>query len=277
MDRYQSIVTVAAVIFVSLFMFTPPSHGTDITENNIISKGNSVLKDNSLSENGAVIVKKAFDYYRGAASVSVIEMTIHRPDWERTMKIKAWTRGADDSLFKITAPSKDRGNGTLKKGEDMWTFNPKVNRVIKLPPSMMSQAWMGSDFSNNDLAKSDTIVRDYSHTITDVKKNNGLKIYYVESIPHPEAPVVWGMLKFEIREDGIMIRQGFYDEDKLLVKELVATDIKMMGDRLFPCFWKIAKAEYPDEYTAIRYFELDFKDFLPPSIFTKAGLKKKIR
>lgn len=260
--RYQYIVI---VIFISLFVFMPASYATDSSENN------------NISNIGSLIVKKAFDYYRGIASVSIVEMTIHRSDWERTMKIKAWTMGAHDSLFKIIGPPKDKGNGTLKKGDEMWTFNPRVNRVIKLPPSMMSQAWMGSDFSNNDLAKSDTIVRDYVHTITDVKEINGLKIYFIESIPHPQAPVVWGMLKFQVREDGIMIRQGFYDEDKLLVKELVTTNIKMMGNRLFPCVWKISKIEEPTEYTTLKYFELEFKDSLPARLFTKAGLKKKIR
>jgi outer membrane lipoprotein-sorting protein len=235
------------------------------------------LTEIDISNIGSTMVKKAFDYYRGITSVSVVEMTIHREDWERTMKIKAWTRGAHDSLFKILSPPKDRGNGTLKKGDGMWTFNPKVNRVIKLPPSMMSQAWMGSDFSNNDLAKSDTIVKDYSHSVTKVIKSDGIKVYTIESIPHPEAPVVWGMLKFKVREDGIMLSQGFYDEDKILVKELVTKNIKKMGGILFPTIWKIYKKEEPGEYTLLKYFELEFKDALPAKIFTKAGLKKKIR
>jgi hypothetical protein len=136
---------------------------------------------------------------------------------------------------------------------------------------------MGSDFSNNDLAKSDTIVKDYSHTITDIKEENGLKVYYIESVPHADAPVVWGMLTFEIREDGIMLSQGFYDEDKILVKKLITQDIKMMGGKLFPALWKISKADAPDEYTLIKYLELEFKDSLPEQIFTRAGLKKKIR
>jgi outer membrane lipoprotein-sorting protein len=261
--KHQHFIIIAVVVFIFLFMFVSASYSLDSTE------------ENQSSDIGSIMVKKAFDYYRGVASISVVDMTIHRADWERTMKIKAWTMGAHDSLFKILSPAKDRGNGTLKKGDEMWTFNPKVNRVIKLPPSMMSQAWMGSDFSNNDLAKSDTIVQDYTHTITDVKESNGLKVYTVESIPNPQAPVVWGMLKFEVREDGIMIRQGFYDEDKLLVKELVTTDIKMMGDRLFPCVWRISKTDEPDEYTTLTYFELEFKDSLPARIFTKAGLKKR--
>jgi len=230
-----------------------------------------------ISGDGKIVVKKAFDYYRGKASESVVEMIIIREDFERSMTIKAWTRGEHESLFKIIEPPKDRGNGTLKKGSEMWTFNPRINRTIKLPPSMMSQGWMGSDFSNNDLAKSDTIVKDYIHTIKNITKENGLKIYVIESIPHPEAPVVWGMLEFEVREDGIMFAQRFYDEEKILVKELVTKEIKMMDHTLFPTVWKIYRVDNKDEYTMLKYHKLEFKDSLPDRIFTKTGLKKKIR
>ena len=105
----------------------------------------------------AALIEASFNHYRGKASEAEVEMIIHRPTWERSMSMVGWTKGTDKSLIRITAPAKDEGNGTLKNGEAMWTFNPKVNRVIKVPPSMMSQAWMGSDFSNNDLAKSDSI------------------------------------------------------------------------------------------------------------------------
>ncbi|MEA2061098.1 MAG: outer membrane lipoprotein-sorting protein [Thermodesulfobacteriota bacterium] len=233
--------------------------------------------DASIHETGKAIIKKAFDYYRGDASFSIVEMTVHRPDWERKITIKAWTRGDRDALFKITSPAKDKGNGTLKNGDDMWMFNPKVNRVIKLPPSMMSQAWMGSDFSNNDLAKSDTIVKDYQHRVTRIAEKQGVKTYTVESLPYADAPVVWGKLEFDVREDGILLRQGFYDEDKELVKEMITHDIKMIGHTLFPGVWKMSKKDTPDEYTQIEYFELRFEKSLPDRLFTKAGLKKKIR
>ncbi len=123
------------------------------------------LSPNAIGQDAQALVEASFNYMRGNASVSTVDMTIHRPGWERVVTINAWTKGQKDSLFYIIAPPKDNGNGTLKKGREMWMYNPKVNRVIKLPPSMMSQAWMGSDFSNNDLAKSDSMINEYTHTI----------------------------------------------------------------------------------------------------------------
>ncbi len=259
--RFHKSIFVAAAVFWGLVCLSPvPASG-----------GCKVEKD------AAAVVKKAFDYYRGNASVSVAQMTIHRPDWERTMKIKAWTRGEHESLFRILAPPKDRGNGTLKKGSDIWMFNPKVNRVIKLPPSMMSQSWMGSDFSNNDLAKSDTIVTDYTHEVSGCSMADGLKVYEIKSLPLPAAPVVWGMLTFKIREDGIILAETFYDEEKTPVKRLVTADIQMMGDRLFPVIWRIEQRDDPRRYTEIQYLELTFKETLPDRLFTVSGLKRRVR
>ena len=231
----------------------------------------------SIAQDARLLVEAAVNYYRGAASISKVDMTIHRQNWERVVTIKAWTKGEKDSLFIIIAPAKDKGNGTLKRDREMWTYNPKINRVIKLPPSMMSQAWMGSDFSNNDLAKSDTIIGDYTHTVLDVETHDGKKVYVIESIPKPEVPVVWGMQKLKIREDGIMLSQAFYDEDFKLVKSMTCQQIQMLGGRLFPKIWKMNKAGVENEYTLLNYLELQFKKDLPDRLFTLSALRNPLR
>ena len=219
------------------------------------------------------IVKKAFDYWRGEASVSTSVMTIHRPDWERSMTLKAWTRGESDSLFVIIEPAKDKGNGTLKSGKGMWMYNPKINRVIKLPPSMMSQGWQGSDFSNNDLAKTDSLIKDYLHTLEKTSLDQGRKIYLIKSIPKSDAPVIWGMIKLTIREDNILLKEEFFDEDFKSVKRMIAWDIKRTGSKLFPMKWKMQKTDAQDEYTQFDYEEIEFKKSLSKSIFTRTNLK----
>lgn len=220
------------------------------------------------------IVKNAFDYWRGQASVSTAVMTIHRHDWERRMTLKAWTRGESDSLFVIIEPAKDKGNGTLKAGKGMWMYNPKVNRVIKLPPSMMSQGWQGSDFSNNDLAKTDSLIRDYVHTLEEIRQDQGKKkLYQIKSIPKPDAPVIWGMIKLTIRGDNILLKEEFFDEDFKSVKMMTAWDIQMTGNKLFPMKWKMQKTDAQDEYTQFVYEEIEFKKSLSKRIFTRTNLK----
>ena len=215
----------------------------------------------------------SFQYLRGQASVAVASMTIHREDWERTQTLKVWTRGEKESLFTIIAPAKDRGNGTLKSDRNMWIFNPKVNRTIKLPPSMMSQAWMGSDFSNNDLAKSDTLIEDYSHRLIAFEEHEGKRVYVIESLPLPEAPVIWGKQMMKIREDLIMLEESFYDEDGELVKKLIFNDFRMVDDKLYPFILTMRPVDEPENYTRVAYEFFQFCDSLPDSIFTRASLK----
>ena len=223
------------------------------------------------------IVRYGFNYWRGKASVGTVQMLIHHEDWERRMTIKAWTRGQKDSLFFISAPPKDYGNGTLKKGREMWIFNPKVNRVVKVPPSMMSQSWMGSDFSNNDLSKSDSLLLDYNHSIIGTETHEGKKVYIIQSIPKPNAPVVWGMQRLKIREDHLWLSEEFFDEDLQPVKIMSAMKIQMLGGKLFPKVWQMRKVDETDRYTQLTYESLEFKSSLPDRLFTLSSLKQSRR
>ena len=222
----------------------------------------------------SALVENSFKYMRGNASIATVIMTIHRPDWEREMTIKAWTQGKKYSLFYIQSPPKDHGNGTLKKSREMWMYNPKVNRVIKVPPSMMSQSWMGSDFSNNDLAKSDSFVNDYIHSIVGTETHDGQKVYVIKSMPKPDAPVIWGMQMLKIREDLIWISQEFFDEDFKSVKRMTTLEIQMMGGKLYPKVWRMRETDKEDRYTELTYKSLTFKSNLPDSLFTLTSLRK---
>ncbi|WP_022665898.1 outer membrane lipoprotein-sorting protein [Desulfospira joergensenii] len=225
------------------------------------------------------IITRAWDYMRGKTSVSVVRMTVHRPDWERTSVIKAWTRGREKSIFQIISPKKDKGNGTLKIDRDMWTYNPKINRVVKIPPSMMSQSWMGSDFSNNDLSKADTILVDYTHEIAGTQTREGFTVYEIKSIPRPGAPVIWGMQKLKIREDGVLMEQAFFDEDMEAIKIMTTSEIRNMGGRTFPGKWimRSMDAGSKEDYTLLEYESLDFDVPLQENFFTLNALKKPLR
>lgn len=227
----------------------------------------------SRAQDAADRVKAAFDHYRGNASAATLEMVVHRPSWQRTIAIDAWTKGTSKSLIRVTAPAKDKDNGTLKNGRDMWTYNPKVNRVIKLPPSLMSQSWMGSDFSNDDLAKTDSILKDYTHTQVGTENRDGHTVYKIKSMPKPGAPVVWGMQMFEIRDDDVMLSEAFFDEDLKPVKKMTAEDIQMLGGRILPRTWKMQEQGREDQYTLIRYQKLKFPQDLPDRLFTVQELK----
>lgn len=224
-----------------------------------------------------LLVQKAFDYWRGMSSYSEFSMTIHRPDFERTMVLKGWSKGRSDAMFFVLQPPKDAGNGSLKKGKDMWSYNPKINRAIKLPPSMMSQSWMGSDFSNDDLAKTDSILEDYDHMIIEREMEGGHQVFTVESTAREDAPVVWGKQILRIRDDFILLSEMFFDEDMELVKEMTAEDLVTFSGRIFPKTWIMRRVDEVDRFTRLEYQHLEFDIEIEDRVFTLASLKSKKR
>ena len=180
-----------------------------------------MLAGSALAEDrdATAIVRDAVNHWRGLSSDAVMTMVIHRPDWERAMTMRAWTKGDDRSLVRVLEPKKDRGNGTLTDDNSMWSFSPKVNRVIKIPSSMMGQSWMGSDFSNKDVSRADDIVDQYDHTLLDKEESDGHTVYVIQSIPHEDAAVVWGREVLRVRDDNVLLKQDFYDQDGKLVDQ----------------------------------------------------------
>ena len=219
------------------------------------------------------IVRDAIDHWRGVSSYTEMTMIIHRPDWERSMTMRAWTKGDDRSLVRVIEPKKDRGNGTLTDDNSMWSYSPKINRVIKIPSSMMGQSWMGSDFSNKDVARADEIVDEYVHTLLSTEKIDGIIVYEIEAIPHEDAAVVWGSEVLRIREDHVVLEHSFFDQDGELVKSLQTMEITDMGGRTIAKRQRMNKAEKPDEWTEIQIIDVDYEVELSDSLFTLSNLR----
>jgi outer membrane lipoprotein-sorting protein len=189
------------------------------------------------------------------------------------MTIRVWTRGDKQSLVRIAAPPKDAGNATLLLDNDMWSFSPKINRVIKIPSSMMNQSWMGSDFSNNDLAKADDLIEQYTHRLLRTDTHEGRQVYVIESVPKETAPVVWGREVVKVRDDWIMLEHEFYDQRNVLLKKLVTHDIRPMGGKPVAARERMLRLDAPGEWTEVVTREIRFGIDVPASLFTLANLR----
>ena len=219
------------------------------------------------------LIRAAMEHWRGVTSYSEMTMTIHRSDWQRSFSMQAWTQGDKMSLVRVIAPKRDAGNATLVQDKSMWTFSPKINRVLKVPPSMMNQSWMGSDFSNKDISKSTDIIEQYDHSLINTEQHDGHLVYTIESIPHEEAAVVWGKEVLVIRDDYIMLRQEFWDQDGILVKEMNTTAIDLMDGRMIASRMRMNKLEAPEEWTEMAVDSVDFDIDISPSLFTLSNLR----
>ena len=219
------------------------------------------------------IVRDAVNHWRGLTAYTEMTMVIHRPDWERSMTMQAWTKGDDRTLVRVMEPKKDRGNGTLTDDNSMWTFSPRINRVIKVPSSMMGQSWMGSDFSNKDISRADDIIDLYTHAILSTSEEDDVTVYVIESIPHEDAAVVWGSEVLTIRDDHVVLEHAFYDQDGELVKTLRSLEIAEMGGRMIATRQRMVKTEYPDEWTEIAVNDVEYELELKDSVFTLSNLR----
>jgi len=219
------------------------------------------------------IIRKAWDHWRGITSYSKISMTIHRPDWERAMTMRVWTEGENRSLVRVTAPKKDAGNGTLLIEKSMWTYSPKINRIIKVPSSMMSQSWMGSDFTNNDVARSNDILDQYDHTLLEQYESEGKVVYVIEATPHEDASVVWGKEILHVREDHIVIAHDFHDQDGELVKGMRTLATAEMGGRTIATRQRMQKANSEGEWTQIDVSEAQYDVDLDKQLFSHSNLR----
>ena len=221
----------------------------------------------------AQLIREAMDHWRGLTSYSDMTMTIHRPDWERSMTMRSWSKGDKLSLVRVVEPKKDAGNGTLTNDNNMWTYTPRINRIIKVPSSMMSQSWMGSDFSNKDISKSTDIIDQYEHELVGVEERDGHVYYTVSSVPHEEAAVVWGKEVLTVRDDYVLIEQQFWDQDGVLVKSMKTLEVEEMGGRAVARVMRMAKAETPGEWTQLTANSIEFDLDLPENLFTLSNLR----
>ena len=221
------------------------------------------------------IIRKADDKGRGLSSEGSITMTVIRPDWTRTITMKSWSKTKEYSLILITAPAKDKGQVFLKRKTEMWNWVPSIDKTIKIPPSMMLQSWMGSDFTNDDLVKQSSIVVDYTHKILAKENVRGMNCYKIEMIPLPEAAVVWGKVIMWITESGFdQWKAEYYDEDNKLVNVSNSSDIKKMGDREIPTHIEMVPLSKKGQKTIMQIDEMKFNTQLSESFFSQQNMKK---
>jgi outer membrane lipoprotein-sorting protein len=221
------------------------------------------------------IVTKAENNIHGLSSQIVMTIQIVRPTWTRSMTVKTWTKGEDYSISIVTAPAKDAGTVFLKRLKEIWNWVPSIERVVKLPPSMMAQSWMGTDFTNDDLVKASSRIDDYTHKLLGDTVIANRKCWKIEMTPLPNAAVIWGKVNIWIdQKDYLELRLEFYDEDNKLVNVLQSSDIKTMGGRTMPSKMEMIPAEKKGQETIITYNSATFDQKIDDDFFTTQNMKK---
>ena len=220
------------------------------------------------------IIEKADNKRLGKTSTSTMSLKIIRPKWEREIELKLWTKGNDFMMILITGPARDKGTAFLKRGDEIYNWIPRIERSIKLPPSSMLQSWMGSDFTNDDLVKQSSMVKDYEHALIGKEEISGREAYKILLEPKEEASVVWGKVEAWVDvEESLFLKLAYYDEEGKLVNTLLGKNIKTMGGRTVTSLLEITPARDPGNKTTLEYKSIEFDQPMDDNFFSLRNLK----
>jgi outer membrane lipoprotein-sorting protein len=222
------------------------------------------------------IIRKADEKFNGEkSSYSVMSMTIIRPSWQRSITIKNWTLGREFALALITAPPKEAGQTFLKRGSEMWSWNPSISKLIKLPPSMMSQGWMGSDYTNDDILRESSVVTDYTHEIVGEESIGGRSCYKIKMKAKENASIVWGkQIRWIDKKDFLVLKAELYDEAGSLVRTETGSDIKIMDGRTITSKIELVPEEEPENKTLIEIREIKYNIAVGENYFSHQNMKR---
>lgn len=227
------------------------------------------------AQNAIDIIKKADEKLKGKSSYADLSIQIIRPNWKREMTMKSWSKGDDYALILVTAPAKEKGTVSLKREKEVWNWMPSIERTIKLPPSMMMQSWMGTDFTNDDLVKQSSIVTDYTHELAGDSIIENRDCFKIIMRPKPEAAVVWGkVIVFIDKKDFMEMRVEYFDEDGELVNIMTGSEIKTIGGKVLPSKMEMIPLDKPGQKTVLTYNNLKFDIPISDDFFTVRNMSK---
>ena len=186
--------------------------------------------------------------------------------------MSAQSLGRELALLRILSPKKDRGISTLKRDDEMWNYFPKIDKVIKVPPSMMMGSWMGSDFTNDDLVKETQLVDAYHLSMVEDEQE-----YLVTLTPKEQTVTVWGKIEYIVSKTPLLpVAQTFYDEDGTKVREMTFSEPKTFSGTLMPSILEMKPLNKEGHRTMIVYDEVDFDiPTINEQTFSLRNLKKR--
>ena len=230
----------------------------------------------TLAQDSALeIIRRSEDLMRGESAAGSYKLTIVRPGWQRILEFDSWVEGTERSFILINSPAKERGVTFLKLGREMWQYVPRINRTVKLPPSMMMQSWMGSGFTNDDLVRSSSLVEDYEHTLLGTVETDQGEAWHIELKTRPEAPVAWDRMLMWIRTaDDLPVKAEFFNERGELVRTIAHDDFREVGGRTLPTRMELTETRFADRKTILQIEDMTFDASIDPEVFTQRNLRR---
>jgi outer membrane lipoprotein-sorting protein len=220
------------------------------------------------------IITNVEDLLRGVTSQGVYKMVLIRPDFRREIRFKFWDdRKGNKTLTIVLSPKKDRGVSYLKIKNNLWMYLPKVKRTIRIPPSMMLNSWMGSDFTNDDVARESSISEDYIPEIIEEKRDTVI----LKLKPREDLATVWNKIIFKVLLPNIPLESTYYSEKNEPIRKIIFKDLKKFGDRTLPSVMEAIPLNKEGHKTILILEDVKFNERFKGNLFTLENLENMVK
>lgn len=231
----------------------------------------SFVKDGKLDLDA--VVDHFEDLYRANSSIARAELMITKPRKTKSLELKIWTEGEEKALIVIEAPAREEGTATLKIDDNLWNYFPKINRTVRIPPSMMLSSWMGSDFTNDDVVRDSSYRNDYEYEL--VGPSESPPGWVIRFTAKPDLVGLWNRFEVVMSEDGrLPVQATYYDRKDRLSRTITWDDVQVMDGRRIPTHMQLVPEDEEGHMTEIIYREIDFDVDLPADTFSLSNLER---
>jgi len=219
------------------------------------------------------VVGRLDDLFRSTASVGKVELVSKTETQGRHLKLRMWTKGTDRALIIIDEPTREAGTATLRVGNNLWNWLPKIARTIRVPPSMMLASWMGTDFTNDDLVRESSLVHDFTATLTG--RSSDPAGWLLRLDVRPGAVGRWARIDWVVDDAGeLPAIARYYDRRGRLARTMEFTDVKLMGGRRIPARMMLKSVDQPGHRMEMRFLEMQFDAAVDEGVFSLSQLER---
>lgn len=193
----------------------------------------------------------------------------------RTMETQS---DGDKSLTIFDSPRDVKGTAFLtythKVGDDdQWLYLPALKRVKRISSRNKSGAFMGSEFSFEDMSSME--VEKYTYKYLGMETLNGKECFVLERYPVDKENSGYSkMVSWLDTKEYRVFKEEYYDKRNKLLKTLVLSDYTLyMGKYWMAHTMKMVNHQNGKE-TDLNWFDFSFANGLNERDFTKNSLKR---
>jgi hypothetical protein len=213
------------------------------------------------------------DLYRSKSSISRMEIRVESPRSTRSLRLKAWSRGEEEVLVLIEEPPREAGTATLRVGDNLWNYLPRIARTIRVPPAMMLGSWMGTDFTNDDLVKESSLHDDFVSRVE--RRSEDPPGWWLTLDVKPDVVGRWAKIEILVSDDWLPVEERHYDRKGRLARTMRFDEVELLGGRRIPARILLEPVDGEGRATELRYLEIEFDVPIPEDTFSLSRLEQK--